>query len=354
MIDDHCHPFATAGGPLDAGRLSSALPRSGTGPDEWWRHRLLVELAGFLDCSLAEVPEARAAAGGDWPAYVRRLLDDAGVSGLVMEVGSRTDAGTAVTYAALTDRPVAWLARIDPFLDEVLERESDLDAVRDAVRRFCGDALSAGCSGFKSAIAYRTGLEVDGTVTADAAAIALAAERVGPVQRHAKAVRDLVLRDVLRLCAEQRCALQVHTGLGDASLRLRECDPLLLEGLLSTDEGSAATVVLIHGSVPWTGHLVALAMARPNVVAELSLANLVLPRVARDSLLSLVTGVAPERVVLGTDGHDQPETIWFAAHELTRSWESVTAELAAVTDPQWLETVRQLIFEDNARRIYGV
>jgi hypothetical protein len=354
MIDDHCHPFATTGGRLDATLLSSALPSPGPGPDAWWRHRLQVDLAGFLGCSLAEVPEARAAAGGDWPAYVAGLLDDAGVDALVMEVGSRRDGDTAATYARLTGRPVSWLARIDPFLDEVLERERDLDAVRAEVRRFCADALAAGCSGFKSAIAYRTGLDVDASVGEDAAAGSLRADRTGPVERHAKAARDLVLRDVLAVCAEHGCPLQVHTGLGGTGLRLRECDPLLLEDLLATDEATASTVVLIHGSVPWTANLVALAMAHQHVVAELSLSNLVLPRVARESLLALVTGVEPDRVVLGTDGHDQPETIWFAAHELGRSWEYVAAELGGHTDPEWLESVRQRIFEDNARRIYGV
>jgi predicted TIM-barrel fold metal-dependent hydrolase len=354
MIDDHCHPFATRGGPVTAESLSTALPLSGSGPLEWWRHRLLADLATFLGCTVEDVSRVREAEGADWPAYVRRLLDDAAVDALVMEVGSQTDGRVADEYAALTDRPVAWLSRIDPFLDDVIAHETDLDAVRDAVATFVLTAVDAGCAGFKSAIAYRTGLEVDPGVSVDAAAASLRAERRAPVEQSAKAARDLVLRDVLALCVERDRPLQIHTGQGDGSLRLRECDPLLLEGLLATDEGSAATIVLIHGSVPWTGHLAALAMARPNVVAELSLANLVQPRAARAALTTLVTSVAPDRIVLGTDGHDQPETIWFAARELRRSWEWLADDLAAETDEGWLTSVRRAVFEDNARRIYGV
>jgi len=56
------------------------------------------------------------------------------------------------------------------------------------------DAPQSGYFGFKTIIAYRTGLAVDPGATLDQASVSLRAGTDEPVRRRAKALRDLVLR----------------------------------------------------------------------------------------------------------------------------------------------------------------
>jgi quercetin dioxygenase-like cupin family protein len=120
----------------------------------------------------------------------------------------------------------------------------------------------------------------------------------------------------------------VHTGFGDSEIRLADSDPLLLEEVLRTPEGSAATVVLIHGSFPWAEQAAYLATARPNLWVELSLSNLFAPLHTADRLLRILDVAPRGRVLLGSDGHVLPETQWFACRVLADAWTRVAATLA--------------------------
>ena len=73
MIDDHAHPFALAGGPLDLAALSldvgtepgAADRRQVLGPSRLFQELLTVRLANHLGCRPDEVSEARAQASDD-------------------------------------------------------------------------------------------------------------------------------------------------------------------------------------------------------------------------------------------------------------------------------------------------
>lgn len=361
MIDDHCHLFDLEGGPFDAGAVTLDV-RPGPEGDARRRaaagSRLFVEtvttrLARFLGCAPDDVAAARAEASRR-PGYVRRLFDDAGLDALVVDIGGepRDDAALA-PYRAALDRPLWWLARVDPLVDRLVEAGASAAEVVETVERFCADAAAAGCAGFKTILAYRTGLAVDPTVTlADAERSLRDAD--GPVRRRGKACRDLVVRRVLAVAAELGKPVQVHTGFGDSELRLAESNPLLLEELLRCPEGEAATVVLIHGSFPWLEEQAYLAGTKPNLYAELSLFNLFAPATVADRMLRTLELAPVDRVLVGTDGHGEPETLWYAAHVLHDAWRRAAAALAeAGARPQWLDRARRLVFDDNARALYA-
>jgi hypothetical protein len=60
-------------------------------------------------------------------------------------------------------------------------------------------------------------------------------------------------------------------------------------------------------------------------------------------------------VLLGTDGHGNPETHWFAARALHDGWKQASQQLAAAgADPVWLEATKDAIFETNARAVYAL
>jgi predicted TIM-barrel fold metal-dependent hydrolase len=147
--------------------------------------------------------------------------------------------------------------------------------------------------------------------------------------------------------------MQIHTGFGDSEIRLSESNPLLLEEVLRTPEGTAATVVLIHGSFPWHEQAAYLATVRPNLFVELSLSNLFAPLHTADRLLRMIDVAPRGRILLGSDGHVLPETQWFACRVLTEAWARVSQQLAdAGARPGWIEDTRSALFEGNARAIY--
>jgi hypothetical protein len=57
-------------------------------------------------------------------------------------------------------------------------------------------------------------------------------------------------------------------------------------------------------------------------------------------------------VLFGTDGHGAPETHWFAATVLRDAWREVAARLSTATRPAWVDRAAQLMFHDNAARLY--
>jgi hypothetical protein len=179
----------------------------------------------------------------------------------------------AVEYARLAGRPVWKMSRLDPLVDRLLESGASAAEVLDGVHTHMAAAAAAGAVAFKTVLAYRTGLAVDPAADLAAAQRSLdvdAGDGPVPVRRRAKALRDLVFRTALGTAADLGLPVQVHTGFGDSDIRLRESDPLLLEEVLRTPEGTAATVVLIHGSFPWQLQAAYLATVRPHVWVELS------------------------------------------------------------------------------------
>lgn len=175
-----------------------------------------------------------------------------------------------------------------------------------------------------------------------------------PVRRRGKACRNLVLRRALGVAAELGRPFQLHTGFGDSEIRLGESHPLLLEELLRSPEGSSATIVLIHGAFPWHEEVAYLATVRPNVHVDVSLSNLFAPATLADRLLRIVELAPATKVVMGTDGHGAPETLWFGARMLRSAWQRAREAMADLAGDDWLRETEESIFEANARRLYRI
>jgi predicted TIM-barrel fold metal-dependent hydrolase len=369
MIDDHAHPFALEYVPLELDQVSLDVD----GPDAEARRRRvgagrlfqelctrkLGELLGVGDDATdEEVAAARDEAARDWGAYVRRLFDDAGINGMVLDFGVGNATPDALdTFRELMGRPVWWLARIDPVVDDLVGRGAGAAEIVSAVEAAMSAAAGSGAVGFKTIAAYRTGLAVDPAADLRSAQASLDADRREdlPVRRRGKALRDLVTRTVLERAADLDRPVQFHTGFGDSEIRLAESDPLLLEELLRSPAGQAATIVLIHGSHPWHEELAYLATVHPNVHAELSLSNLFAPLGTGERLLRLVELAPRDKVLVGSDGHHLPETHWFGCRVARDGFEEAAAQLrAAGARPGYVDTLRAAVFEGNAGRVYGL
>lgn len=368
MIDDHAHPFPLSHAVLDLAEVSldvggdaAAERRRRAGPGRVFQELCLRRLAALLglpaDAEDDAVLAAREdAASADWAAYVRRLFDDAGISGMVLDFGVPVaGGGGADDYAALIDRPVWWLARVDPLVDRLVSEGAGAGAVVDEAGRLMEDAVAEGAVGFKTIVAYRTGLHIEATATVAAAEVSLTRDRDLPVRRRAKPLRDLVVRTMLERSADLERPVQFHTGFGDAEISLADANPLLLDDLLTSPAGRAATVVLIHGAHPFEEELAHLATVRPNVYAELSLSNLFAPLGTAERLLRLVDLAPRHKLLAGSDGHGPPETHWYACAVLREAFAQVGRRLEeAGARARFVEETRRALFEENARAVYPI
>jgi len=360
VIDDHAHPFSLQGGPLDLAELSLDVEpdpdgrRASLGPGRATQELLTVALARRLGCDPGDVREARAEASGDWPAYVSGLFTDAGITELIMDPAYPPGVTDRLEeYAGLAGCPVHPILRIEPLIDGMMGEGAGPSEILDAMVEAMEDAASRGFVGFKTIVAYRTGLAIDPVVDLIEAERSLRTNAT--VRRRGKAFRDFALRRALAVAADLGLPFQIHTGFGDSEIRLAEANPLLLEELLRSPEGAAARIVLIHGSFPWLTELAFLALTKPNVWADVSLFNLFAPLTAADHLLRLIDLAPAGKVLMGTDGHHEPELFWFGALVLQQAWEQVRVKLAAGgARASWIDRIERAMFEENARALYGL
>lgn len=363
MIDDHVHPFPEqfVALELDAVTLdvgsdeAAAHRRRSLVTGRLYLHLLQVKLAEVLGVEYREAIAARDdRARSDWRAWVRLLFDDAQISGMVLDEASPPgEPARTQEYADLAGRPVWRMERIDLLVDQLIGSGATVTEIVAAVEAAMERAAAQGCVAYKTILAYRTGLAVDPTADAARAQRELETDRELPVRRRGKTARDLVIRHVLARAADLGKPVQFHTGFGDSELRLAESDPLQLEGLLRTPEGSAAQVVLIHGSFPWHEAAAYLASTKPNVWVELSLSNLFAPIGTAQRLLAMLDVAPRERILLGSDGHGAPETHWFGCRVLAEAWQQTARVLVgAGAHVDWVEQTREALFEGNARSVY--
>lgn len=362
MIDDHAHPFPLSAVPLDldavtldiASGPSADVRRRELGPGRLATEMLRVRLARHLDCSLAELDQARAAAVTDWPHYVENLFADVGLTGMLLDPGGpdfETSEGVA-PYARMAKVPMWELVRVEPVVDEMVSAGASTSDILAAVDQRLDAAAARGAVGVKTVLAYRTGLAVDPSASVIDADHSLT--HPVSVRQRGKAMRDLLFRHLLGRCADLQLPLQVHTGFGDSDIRLADANPLLLDDVLRTPEGHAAQVVLIHGGFPWHEQVAYMAAVRPSVWVDFSLSNLVSPATTADRLLRLLDLAPSGRLLLGSDGHGPPETHWFALGILGDAWSLVRSRLGTSVRASWLNDVERDIFTDNARHLYRI
>jgi predicted TIM-barrel fold metal-dependent hydrolase len=367
LVDHHCHG-------LDAGWTAAAGPawpgwrRCFTeSADERVLARDVPELLGYrrfraalaallgVDADEAALVAARdELAAADPDAYLRRLLDDAGVAELLVDTGFGGQ-GTIgpERLAAAAGRPVWEIVRLETVAEGVLRRGgrpiSSVGAFVDAFEERLADALDGGAVGLKSALAYRGGLRLDRRAGPNVLRAAFTA--MGRA-RQSRRIDDPVVLPFLtwraaELAARRGVPLQFHTGFGDKDLDLRLADPALLTPLLRDPRTEACPLVLLH-CYPYVGGAASLAGIYPLVFMDLSLAIPLAEPVAA-GLVREALGLCPaSKLLAASDGHSYPEMHWWGAVVWRRALAAALAgeaEAAAQT---------AAVLGGNAARLYGL
>ncbi|HEV2375425.1 MAG TPA: amidohydrolase family protein [Streptosporangiaceae bacterium] len=296
----------------------------------------------------------RAEVGADEVA--RRFLRASGVAHFLVDTGYQLDG--ALDLAEMGESAQAKV-------DEVVRLEQVAEQVVQA-----GDGTAAGflqrfeaalwdrtaqARAVKSIIAYRMGLGLDPDPPAAAEVAAAAGRWLAEVDQGGTVrVSDpVLLRFLLWAGVDRGLPLQVHTGFGDPSADLRQCDPLLLRTFLERIEGRPVPVLLLH-CYPYHRQAGYLAHAYPHVYLDVGLAlNHVGARAAAVVAESLE--LAPfTKVLFSSDGFGLPELHYLGASLWRRATAQVLGEWVASGEWSHADAVRAatMIGAGNAARIY--
>ncbi|MGH8898965.1 MAG: amidohydrolase family protein [Egibacteraceae bacterium] len=344
FVDHHCHRlqgnWTSAGGnppgwrrcfteATDDGTLTRHVPAL-LGYRRFLRamaDRLGLEpVGGHLERRVLSHRDELAAA--DPAGYLRELLDDAGVTALLVDTGFGGPETLGLEdFAGIAGRPVREVVRVESVAEKLLAADGPatrvLDRFADALERRLVQALDGGAVALKSIAAYRAGLALPRPRAADA-------RQAFDGLDHARQARRLddptlvafLLWRAAELAAERGVPLQIHTGFGDTDLDLTLADPALLRPLLRDPRTQGCPVVLLH-CYPFVPQAAYLASVYPQVWMDLSLAiPLAEPLAAR--LVGEALGLCPvTKLLAGTDGHSYPEMHWWGA----RTWRHALAQI---------------------------
>ena len=320
---------------------------------------LLARLSAQLGCeptneavSAARVERLRA----DATAYLQELWRDARIEGLVVDEGFPLPIIPSAELERESGVPVHRVVRIEPWIAEDRDGAAGYDELEDALGARLAAAATAGAVGFKSVIAYRTGLDIAQPSAADARAAFTRWREDGfrETRQHAKPVRDRLLERTLEVASESGVPVHIHSGGGDPDSLVPHARPAGLFDLLKRHPQQP--VLLIHAGWPWTDEAAFMASILPHVYLDLSI-GIPWASLAIDRLIETALGVAPpSKVLYGSDEASEPEVAWFSAHVAR---EALGRVLATAVERRWLTPAQATgIGEDvlagNCRRLHGI
>lgn len=319
--------------------------------------RSMREIAGILGCepSLTAILEARERLG--FEEVVRRCFEAAGFQSILLDDGFMPD---QVMPTAWHNRFVRTyrLLRVEFLAERLIAETPTWPAFEEAFRAALQDP-GPEVVGFKTIVAYRTGLAVEAPDT-EAARSAFEAmrqqvKRGGRLRLAHKPLNDWVVWCTLEAAARQGWPVQFHTGFGDPDLDLRWANPLHLRPLLEHPGFQRVPFVLLHASYPYTREAGYLAAVYPHVYVDLGLAIPFLSRSGMAFVVRAFLELAPiSKILFSTDAHLIPELFYLGARWGRRILEEVLE--ATVHDGDLTaaeaEAAAEAILYRNAQTLY--
>ncbi len=321
--------------------------------------RVMNELADLLGTPRRnhEVLVARGKAARNFEGYVQRLFGDAVIGRVAIDNGIEPVPFEEFRKYAIvkTHR----IFRIEPLIGRLLEDSKDFsELVGDFEEEITAAARKHGFAGFKTVIAYRTGLDISSPDEAQARSSFRSGRKdevwFGP---RVKPLRDYLVHRTAEIAWKTGVFLQIHTGLGDTDILANKCNPLLLQEFLKHGNVLKTPVILIHGGFPYTREAAWLCSMFPNLYFELSspFPPTFLPALSKSRFEEVLEIVPTTRIVYGSDAIETPEFHWISAKLAKRA---LSASLQDLVDQHVLSDddaykMADMVMNRNALRLLG-
>jgi predicted TIM-barrel fold metal-dependent hydrolase len=380
VVDDHCHPFRTedllgldaAGWEdrltmmgmcfLSSGQTDERLADQVTRLRDGTLFALTARrwLAGYfgVEATAEAVSRARAEAfSADPHGYVAGLMADQHIEAVIADDGFPQPTVERAAFERALGVPVHRVARIEPMIVELQQKDlawGDFEAGFEALLdRAAADPRVVG---FKSIIAYRTGLDVEDPSAAAAAAAYEQWRAAGwPKDRGpGKVARDYLLRSTLRACRRHDFVMHLHCGGGDPDIVLAHVRPIDVYRLLH--DHMSQPIVLIHGGYPWLAEAAYIASILPFVYIDLS-EFLPWASLGVDRELEMLLGTVPTgKLLYGSDEASEPEVLWVSARLAREALQRVltTAVTRDLLAPEDAARIGRGVLGGNTRRLHGL
>lgn len=319
--------------------------------------RSMREIAELLGCEprLEAILETREQLS--FEELVRRCFQAAGFQAILMDDGFMPDQVMPTEWHNRFARTYR-LLRVE-FLAERLILESPTWQAFEEAFRSALDHPGSEVVGFKTIVAYRTGLAIE---IPDPEAVRLAFETLrqqavrGERPRLVrKPLNDWVVWRTLEAAARHGRPVQFHTGFGDPDLDLRWANPLHLRPLLEHPGFQRVPFVLLHASYPYTREAGYLAAVYPHVYVDLGLA---IPFLSHSGMAFVVRAFLEftpiSKILFSTDAHLIPELFYLGARwgrRILREVLVATVEDGDLTAAE-AEKAAEAILQHNARTLY--
>lgn len=368
VVDNHCHPVLLDQ-QMDALHFRSYFTE-GTDPSLPEKHMpntvyylwMLRQLAAFYSCQHIEedIMEARNRLDSD--TLIERLFHAANIDTLVLDPAfpAAEACYTPERMGQLGHCRAVKLLRLETLMQQLVIEYSDFDEMIDRYSHELSNVREHGYCGFKSIVAYRTGLNI-AEWGRDAAAAsfneARSAIRNGKLRIAHKPLIDYLLHIAFRQASEQELPVQFHTGYGDSDTDMRLGNPLHLRDVLERSDYHPMKVVLLHESYPYIQLGAYLAAIYPHVYFDLSYTIPFLDKLELLAFTRQALSVAPaSKLMYSSDGVNIPEMHWAAALRGRSVIGQVLNEMieAGELDEEQAYFLAQLILHDTAYTVYGL
>ncbi len=372
VTDFHCFSFAPApkqtrstfarlfleGGPTVMGHKPDLRPENLAASVAY--RRMIHELSLLLRVPNRDldVLNKRNERARNFSAYVGLLFEDAKIERIVLDNG--LEPIRFEEFKKFAPVRTHRVFRIEPLVHRLLGSSKNFAGLLDSFDKAITSAVRRdGFVGFKSIVAYRTGLDLGTPDEADARR-SFRGYLNGEEPTEWFGPRVKPLRDFLLLCLAERSKrlgtfLQIHTGLGDTDIVAEKCNPLLLMNFLKLEDVSKTPVVLIHGGFPYTEEAAWLAKIFSNVYFELStpLPPTFLPALSKARYGEVIEMVPTTRIIYGSDAIETPENHWLSARLAKRAVAEVLGELVeeGIIDEDEAKRDGERIFNSNAMEL---
>ena len=274
--------------------------------------------------------------------YIRFLFNDAKICCIVIDEGfGKKEMDIPVKYKLLF--------RIESVINDQLF-SLPFDKALEYFEETLREKIRNGYAGFKSIIAYRTGLKV--VCDEELAKRDFSSEERDWFGKKAKGFRDFLLCKTLEIGKELKVPVQIHTGAGDRDIKFDLSRPSYLTDLVRKYEGK---VVLVHAGYPYHREAAWMSYIFPSVYLDVSQVIPFAP-LAAFNILREVYEVAPlNKVMYGSDAFNIPEIAWLGAKLAKRAFSMLSDTLLqlGLFEEKDVKEMEERFFYTNAYYLYG-
>ncbi|WP_225830184.1 amidohydrolase family protein [Streptomyces sp. NK08204] len=358
LVDHHCHGAVTAD--LTPERFESLITEGAAWPgvspfDSPVGTAVRRHCAPLLDLPRHAPPAdylARRAALG-WREVNRRFLRASGTQVFCVDTGYAPHPFTSPAELARAAGAAAYeVVRLEQVAEAVAARGVEAGEYAAVFRAAAEEAVRRpGVVAVKSVAAYRTGFALDPARPTDAEVTGAAGRWLARKSRMADPV---LVRHLLWTAVDLGLPLQLHTGFGDADVRLHRADPALLTDWLHRTAGTIP-VLLLH-CWPYQRQAAYLATVFEQVYLDVGLAlHYTGPARAR-AVLEEAMEITPYRKLLySSDACGVAEFHHLGALSFRQGLAGLLQARVEADELSLSDALRIAAWagRDNARRLYG-